>query len=393
MRFLLCTLPLILWACQVRSQAPTGNAVAARAQVDVLLTDAIAERAFPGAAIAVGTADTVLWLDGYGTFTYDNNHTPVTPHTSFDLASLTKVVATTTAAMQLYENGQLDLDAPVADLLPAFGQQGKASITVRHLLNHTSGFIPYQPFHTMGFTDREQVIDYILADTLVTAPGITSRYSDFNMITLALVIEAITGMPLDAYASQRIFAPLGMTSTGFRPITGQADTTIVPTEVDTVFRYRLVQGEVHDETAYLLGGTAGHAGLFSTAHDLARFAQMLVRDGLFDDQPFLRPETIRLFTTPVDPEEHTRALGWDTPSPEGYTSAGQHFGAASFGHTGFTGTSMWIDPEAGVFAILLTNRVYPSRANRGIFDVRPAFADLAMEAFRPAAAPAAASTE
>ncbi|SHK92237.1 glycoside hydrolase family 3 N-terminal domain-containing protein [Rhodothermus profundi] len=348
-------------------------------RIDSLLQAAIAERAFPGAAVAIGRGPAIVWLKGYGHFTYTSDQR-VTPESVFDLASLTKVVVTTTAAMQLYEAGQLDLDAPVARYLPAFGQNGKERVTIRQLLSHTAGLAPFYPFHRMGITSPEAVQQAILSDSLIYEPGTQARYSDLGMIVLGWVIERITGQSLDQYAETHIFRPLGMRHTGFRPV-GRPDTTIVPTELDTLFRHRLIQGEVHDETAWILGGVAGHAGLFSTAADLARFAYMLVNEGRINGRAFLKPETIRLFTTPVDPERAgTRALGWDTRSPEGYSSAGQFFGPRSFGHTGFTGTSIWIDPDQQLFVILLTNRVYPTRENRKHLAVRAKLADLAYQA-------------
>ena len=175
-----------------------------------------------------------------------------------------------------------------------------------------------------------------------------------------------------------------MFDTGYLRVRQGAIPNAVPTEADDYFRYRVLQGEVHDETAYVLGGTAGHAGLFSTANDLAKFAAMLANEGRVGDTQFLKPETIRHFTTKVDPfGDHTRALGWDTKSASGYSSAGSHFGPNSFGHTGFTGTSLWVDPDTGLYVILLTNRVYPTRDNRGHIPIRPAVADIAFSALRP----------
>lgn len=348
-------------------------------RVDSLLEAAIADRAFPGAAVAIGRGPAIVWLKGYGHFTYTSDQR-VTPESVFDLASLTKVVVTTTAAMQLYEAGQLDLDAPVSHYLPEFGQHGKARVTIRQLLAHTAGLAPFHPFHQMGLTTAEAVRQAILSDSLVYEPGTQSRYSDLGMIVMGWVIERITGQSLDQYAETHIFRPLGMRHTGFRPV-GRPDTSVVPTEIDTVFRHRLIQGEVHDETAWILGGVAGHAGLFSTASDLARFAYMLVNAGRIGRHPFLKSETIRRFTTPVDPARAgTRALGWDTRSPQGYSSAGRLFGPRSFGHTGFTGTSIWIDPDQQLFVILLTNRVYPSRDNQKHLAVRAQLADLAYQA-------------
>ncbi len=353
----------------------SGDSLAA---IDSLLHAAIKAEAFPGAALAIGRAGTLVKLDGYGYFTYESEQA-VTPQSQFDMASLTKVIATTTAAMQLYEQGRLDLDARVSQYLQPFGTNGKTAITIRQLLTHTSGMPPYIPFHKKGVTTREAVLDSIFAVGLDSEPGAKSRYSDFSMITLALVIEKITGQDFAAYTREHIFEPLGMHDTGFRPA-GKTDTSVVPTEVDDYFRNRLIQGEVHDETAWILGGIAGHAGLFSTAADLAKFAFMLTNGGRAGGKQFLKEETIRLFTTPVDPDNHTRALGWDTKSENGYSSAGQYFGPKSFGHTGFTGTSFWVDPDQQLFVILLTNRVYPTRNNRGLVPVRPAVADIAYKA-------------
>lgn len=351
-------------------------------QVDSLMQAAIRQRAFPGAAVAIGQGQTLALLDGYGYFTYASDRR-VTPQSLFDLASLTKVVATTTATMLLYDRGQIDLDAPLSRYLPALRESNKAALTTRQILTHSGGLRPFRPFHTQGLTTRDAVIRAIIADSLVYAPGSDTRYSDFGPILLGLAIEEITGMSLDAFTRQEIFEPLGMTNTGFRPAGGGSDPTVVPTEVDNLFRNRLVQGEVHDETAFILGGTAGHAGLFSTAEDLARFASMLVNEGRVGRTQLIQPETIRMFTTRADFDgASTRALGWDTRSVEGYSSAGTLFGPRAFGHTGFTGTSFWIDPDRKLYAILLTNRVYPTRDNSRIGPVRAALADLAYRALR-----------
>lgn len=359
----------------VAAEGTSGYQLAA---VDSLLEAGITTRVFPGAALVVGQGDRILKMQGYGHFTYESE-VRVTPQSRFDLASLTKVVATTTVAMLLYEQGRLDLDAPVVRYLPAFGQNGKQHVTIRHLLTHSAGFIPFRPFHQLGLTTRSQVIDAIMQESLQYAPGTQSRYSDFSMITLALVLEKITGQDFATFARKAVFEPLGMRQTGFRRA-GEPDPTVVPTEYDQGFRKRLIQGEVHDETAWILGGTSGHAGLFSTAEDLSRFALMMVHEGRVGDRVFLKPETIRLFTTRVSPDpEQTRALGWDTKSPEN-SSAGQYFGPRSYGHTGFTGTSIWIDPDTRLFVILLSNRVYPTRDNPRIVSLRPQLADLVYQA-------------
>ncbi|MEM1095252.1 MAG: serine hydrolase domain-containing protein [Bacteroidota bacterium] len=346
-------------------------------RVDSLMVRAIGNRAFPGAAVAIGNADSLVLMQAYGQFTYEG--APAIATTSqFDMASLTKIIATTTVTMKLLEAGQLTLDDRVADYLPAFAQNGKGNVTLFHLLSHTAGLRPFRAFHAEGVLTRAAVIDTIMAEPLRTPPGAEARYSDFSMIALALVIEEITSQPFAEVAQQLVFEPLRMTSTGFRP--NLADTRVVPTELDSAFRKRLIQGEVHDETAWLLGGTAGHAGLFSTVEDVARFTSMMVNDGRVGSTQFLQPETIRLFTTRLDAtgEKHTRALGWDTRALIGErSSAGLFLGPNSYGHTGFTGTSMWIDPDANLYVIMLSNRVYPTRRNRRYMAVRSELADIA----------------
>ena len=353
------------------------------ARVDSLLQEGVMDRAFPGAAFAVGRESTVAALDGVGHHTYDAK-TPATPSSVYDVASLTKVVALTTAAMLLYEEGELDLDAQVVEYLPDFGQEGKEEVTVRQLLSHSSGLKPYLPPEQRGDT-REAIIDTVMAEPLQYEPGTESRYSGLGIITLTHIIESITEQDFDAYAEEHIFRPLGMADTGFRPV-GEVDESVVPT-TDTTDA--LFQGTVHDPIARAMGGVSGNAGLFSTAEDLTRFAHMLVNDGAIYGEQFLEPETIDRFTSHAGVgEESTRALGWDTKDPEAdYTSAGDRFSPNSFGHTGYTGTSMWIDPDENLYAILLTNRVYPDDTDQQITDIRPRVADFAHEAMVDAPEP------
>jgi len=349
------------------------------AEIDSILSDYILAEAFPGAVLAAGTESEIIKMNGYGHYTYTSGKRML-PNSLFDLASLTKVVATTTATMLLYESGQIDIEAPVSQYLEAYNTPERQFVTVRHLLTHTSGLPAFRPFHEDEVFTRETVLDSILSTPLISEPGEEYRYSDFGMISLAYAIEEITGEPFDQWCYQNIFNPLDMTSTGFRS-TGVPDSTVVPTEVDESFRQRLIQGEVHDETAWILGGVAGHAGLFSNAIDLSKFAQMMTLRGIHNGQPFLKPETIDLFTTAVDTAFSTRALGWDTRNLNGEpSSAGQYFGPRSYGHTGFTGTSLWVDPDSKTWAILLTNRVYPTRYRYDRFiGVRGLIADAIYE--------------
>ncbi len=361
--------------------SPTVVYPDALVRMDSLIIELINAQAFPGAVVSVGKGFEIIKMTGYGAYTYRSRRRML-PESVFDLASLTKVVATTTASMLLYERGQLDIEAPVSRYLGAFNTPERQSITIRHLLTHTSGLPAWRPFYQDGIITRDAVLEEILSVELLTEPGEEYRYSDFGMISLALVIEEITGEPFDEWCTHNIFDLLGMGSTSFRS-TGEPDPDIVPTELDDYFRNRLIQGEVHDETAWTLGGVAGHAGLFSTALDLSQFARMMVQRGSHDGRVFLQARTIDLFTSVVDTSLSTRALGWDTRNlNDEPSSAGLYFGPRSYGHTGFTGTSMWIDPDSEAWVILLTNRVYPTRDEYERFrGIRGSVADAAYEAF------------
>jgi len=340
------------------------------ARMDTLLRSAMLDEAFPGAAVAVGRGDVVAKLDGHGYFTYDEKK-PVTLDAQYDLASLTKVVATTTAAMLLYEQGDLELDAAVARYLPDFAQNGKEAVTVRQLLAHSSGLKPYLGPDERG-PSREALLDTVMAQPLTYTPGTTSQYSGLNMLTLLRIVETVSGQSFRTFCRTRIFEPLGMHDTGFYEA-GNTHEWAVPTTDTTGTRF---QGTVHDPMARDMGGVSGNAGLFSTAPDLARFGYMLTHEGRIDGRQFLDPETIETFTARADMPNSTRALGWDTKSPEGYSSAGDEFSASSFGHTGYTGTSFWVDPAEDLFLILLTNRVYPDDTDEQIVQVRPRVANL-----------------
>ncbi len=340
------------------------------ARLDTLLRSAMLNEAFPGAAVAVGRGPAVVKLDGHGYYTYDQKK-PVTPDAQYDLASLTKGVATTTAVMKLYEADSLELDAPVARYLPDFAQNGKEAVTVRQLLTHSSGLKPYLGPEERGPT-RAALLDTVMAQPLTYTPGTKSRYSGLNAITLMHIVETISGQSFRTFCRTRIFEPLGMHDTGFYNA-GGTHGWVVPTTDTTGTRF---QGTVHDPMARDMGGVSGNAGLFSTAEDLARFGYMLTHEGRIDGRQFLAPETIKTFTTRADVPNSTRALGWDTKSQEGYSSAGDEFSASSFGHTGYTGTSFWVDPTEDLFFVLLTNRVYPDDTDEQISQVRSRAADV-----------------
>jgi CubicO group peptidase (beta-lactamase class C family) len=311
--------------------------------------------------LAVGDREGLIHLHPFGHLTYDADAPPVTAATIYDLASLTKVIATTTMAMILVDEGRLDLDRPVRE-----------GVTVRHLLTHSSGLPALAPFFK-EIRGRDAYVERIRAMALEYPPGSRSVYSDPGIILLGAVLEEVAGQPLDAFVRERVLEPLGMKDTMYRPPPGLLP-RIAPTEVDP-WRGRLVRGEVHDENAFAMGGIAPHAGLFGTAGDLSRFARMMLDGG----RPLVSRETIELFTRKAGIPGSDRALGWDTKSAEG-SSAGTLFSPRSFGHTGFTGTSMWIDPERQLYVILLTNRVHPTRENNLIREARPAVADAVVSA-------------
>ena len=339
------------------------------APLERYLTESVARKAFPGAVVAVGRRDTVLFERGFGALGDDDPTRPV-PTTIYDLASLTKVVGLTTVTMMLVDEHTLDLDAPVTRYVPAFTAGGD-SVTVRQLLTHSSGLAAWQPLFREVHS-REEMFARVNATPLEAPPGTRTAYSDLGAILLTEIVEHLMGQRLDTLLETRVFRPLGMHDTRFLP-PADLRPRIAPTENDP-WRLRVLRGEVHDENAAAMGGVSGHAGIFSTAADLVQFAQMLLRGG----EGLVRPETIALFTRVQNPAFSSRALGWDTPSPG--SSGGTKLSPHAFGHTGFTGTSIWIDPDQNLFIILLTNRVHPSRANELIREVRPRVADLAVEA-------------
>jgi CubicO group peptidase (beta-lactamase class C family) len=332
-------------------------------------------------------------LRGYGKLDYRAGFGPVTDSSIYDVASLTKVVATTTAAMMLIEEGKLQLDAPLGRYVPELlAAPDKRQITVRNVLLHNAGFRAFAPLWRNA-RGREEFLKAIVELPLEYPTGTRSIYSDFGPILLGLAMERLTAQPLDEFVKARIFDPLGMRETLYNPLAqtlARAGNTsavedarspffarIAPTEIDTLFRKQHMHGRVHDENAFAFGGVAGHAGLFSSARDLARFAQMLLNGGYFNGRRFLSPETISLFTRRQN-DVSSRALGWDTPSQN--SSAGEYFTANAFGHTGFTGTSMWMDPDRQLFVVLLTNRVNPTRDNQKHIPLRRALADAVNQA-------------
>jgi CubicO group peptidase (beta-lactamase class C family) len=377
-----------------------------------ILQKGIAELAFPAASIAVTHRGRLIALKTLGGFTYEPSSPTVAPSTLFDLASLTKIIATTPMAMLLYERGLLDLDAPVAAILPEFTTTAEKDprrdeVTIRMLLSHSSGLPAYEKLFLKART-RAALLHAALTMPLAADPAARAEYSDIGFIILGIALERIADESLDRFCKREIFAPLTMTNTTFNP-PANLRSQIPPTaderegmcgpdtpvqqrpkedELTSVsrrstLRNRVIQGEVQDENASVLGGVAAHAGLFSTAEDLAKFAHAL----LTVNNPTLRAETISLFTRRQPaPTGTSRALGWDTPSAP--SQSGKYFSPQSFGHLGYTGTSLWIDPARQLSVTVLTNRTWSDCSNQAIKGFRPKFHDAVIEALESAPYPA-----
>lgn len=342
-------------------------------QIDSVITSALTDGEAPGAAVAVARHGRLVHLKAYGTVAQTPGSANVTVETMYDMASLTKVVATTTLAMMLEDQGKLDLRRTVASYVPEFSAPDKANITVKMILTHTGGLEADVP-HVRTYTSRQEIFDSVNVRPLKYQPGNGMIYSDLDLIMVQTVIERIAGRPLDSLAHDWIFAPLGMTNTMFNPDTTQKN-MIAATERDSA--RGLIWGVVHDPTAWVMGGVAGHAGLFSSARDAAVFTQMLLNGGEYNGIRFVKAATVARWAAMQDPGT-SRAIGWDTPS--GTSSAGHYFSQRSFGHTGFTGTSIWIDPVKDLFVILLTNRVNETSANQKQAPLRRALADTVQQA-------------
>lgn len=340
--------------------------------LDRVLQRALQDSAFPGAYAVVGTHSGILAQAGVGHLDADDPTVP-DAKTLWDLASLTKVVGLTSGVMRLVQAGKLDIDSPVQRYLPEWTGQWKARVTVRHLLTHSSGLPAWRPLYKEA-TSPAQALALVLATPLDTVPGVRMVYSDLGAILLGQIVNRVAGVPFNVLATREAFEPLGMRETTWLPPKSKLP-RIAPTEIDP-WRQRHLRGEVHDENAFALGGISSHAGLFSTAADLARLTRMYLNHGILDGVRVLDSATIERFTARPDSPLSNRALGWEKPT--GSNSAGHRMSARAFGHTGFTGTSIWIDPGQDIFVILLTNRVNPTRENRRIGQVRIGVADAVL---------------
>jgi CubicO group peptidase (beta-lactamase class C family) len=375
------------------------------ARVDRAIDKAIASAEIPGAVIGArmpGKGEDIEYFSERGLAALQPERIPMTRQTIFDLASLTKPIATATAIMLLDDEGTIGVDDPVAKYLPSFSEREKDGVTIRHLLSHSSGLKPWRAYHEMllqrerktgevliGSLDaRELIIDRTLRSALVHEPGAAAVYGDLDFIVLGAIVEAVSNQRLDEFCRERIHGPLGMADTFFIPLErGEAalpeplKRRIAATE-NCPWRDRILWGEVHDPNTSAMGGVAGHAGLFSTVDDVMKFGRTIV-DVWHGRSDLLPRETLRKFLTRQDlPESSEWTLGWDTPTV-GNSSSGKYFSKNSVGHLGFTGTSLWIDLERELVVVLLTNRVHLV-AKKSRFALRPIVHDLIVEAFEAA---------
>jgi uncharacterized protein YbbC (DUF1343 family)/CubicO group peptidase (beta-lactamase class C family) len=365
-------------ACRLSAQhsgthpGERSNPAKGLAGIDAIMQEAVAKGNMPGGVVLIGHNGTVVYRKAFGMRSLEPTREPMTVDTIFDLASLTKCIATTTAVMQLFEAGRVRLNDPVAAYLPEFAQNGKAQITVRELMTHFSGLPPDLDL-TMPWQGRDAAFNLAMQVKPMYTPGTRFVYSDINFETLGFLVEKVTGLPLNEYASAKIFAPLGMSHTTFLPPASWLP-RIAPTQYDE--QGKMLRGVVHDPTARRMGGVAGHAGLFSTADDLAKFAQNL----LSCCPKILTREAIEKMTTPQQPATAStlRGLGWDIDSPFA-SNRGELLPVGSFGHTGFTGTSLWIDPITNTYIIILTNAVHP-RGHGSVISLRSRVATAVVEA-------------
>ena len=355
-----------------REPSAVGMSSTRLTNIDRVVQRGLDAGGYPGAAVVVGRKGFAVWSKGFGSLDWSGKSTVTAKESIYDLASLTKVVGTTTAIMLLFDQGKIDLDAPVSRYLATFSGGLKDQITVRHLLTHRAGLPAGRELWRIASTPAEARAA-VLSSPIQCTPGNCYEYSDLGADILGFVAEAVSGEPLDTFLEREVFAKLGMSDTHYRLNVADVQRT-APTEIAPPRGYPL-RGEVHDENAWALGGVAGHAGLFSTAADLSVFAQMLLDGGKYAGVRIIADSTVALFTRRAAGH---RALGWDTC--EGHLGCGQYMSERAYGHTGFTGTSLWLDPDRQMFVILLTNRVYASRARRPskvIADVRSDLADAA----------------
>lgn len=361
------------------------------AELFSMMEDGVRRGVFPGGVLIVRKGGSIVHRSAHGRPALDSSNN-VDFDTIFDVASLSKILATTGLILDLISRGLLNLESRVAEFIPGFSGDGRDQIQVVHLLEHSSGLVAHRPYfkdmparEVATVMGRDAIRRRVSTECPGTAPGAYALYSDLGFILLDWLIENVTGQALDDLFFDRIVKPLSMRNSFFidlkelaKAATARAEREFAATEY-CQWRGRMLVGEVHDENAYAMGGVSGHSGLFATADDVMRLATVWLdgwqgRAGLFD------PHWVRRFFTKANQPGSTRALGFDTPSPEG-SQAGQHFGPAAVGHLGFTGTSLWIDPDQNLIVVLMTNRVHPTRSNEAIKEFRPRLHDAVVAAF------------
>ena len=344
------------------------------ADIDASVRDGIEKGLYPGAVVVIGRRDSILYARGYGHFTWDpSSRVPDPDSTLWDIASITKVVATASVALRLVDRGKLDLDAPVHRYLPRFTGGLKNRVTVRMLLDHTSGLKSYVPLYQKARHSRQRMVNLLYAQPVLRTPGDSAEYSDLNALLLGLVVEKVSGLPLDQAARREVFTPLGMSQTMFRP-PASLRRRIVPSGM---WRGKPVPGDVNDQNAAAMGGVAGHAGVFSTGMDLARYATAWLREGDASGGRWVRAETLQSFLV-RGPRSGPRLLGWDSPEfkPDEPSVFGTLVSDASYGHTGFTGTELWVDPARDLYLVFLTNRAFDPRIRDSLKELKTVRASL-----------------
>ncbi len=362
-------------------------------RVDRAIQKAMEKGEIPGAVILARRGDALSYEGVFGAACLSPERYETRLNSIYDLASLTKVMATTPALMLLVADGKLLLDQPVVEVLPAFGERDKAEATLRHLLTHSSGLRPWRAYYedllererrlgeTLLATEagRERIVSRILRSAPVHDPGEASVYGDLGLIVLGELVAQAAGEPLDSFCQRRIYQPLGLSDTHFNPVPFRGEHARYAATEQCPWREKVLWGEVHDGNAWAMGGVAGHAGLFSTASDVLRFAEEMLAVERGESSIFQQPLAHEFFRRQEIPDGSDWALGWDTPTP-GRSTSGSYFSRRSIGHTGFTGTSLWIDLENGTIVVMLTNRVHLV-AKRSRFELRPRIHDLICEAF------------
>lgn len=357
---------------------PSLAAPQAFATADSIVQSGIRRGIYPGAVLLIGNHERVLHAQAFGRFQWNAGPAPDPDATLWDLASLTKVVGTTPAIMRLVERGKVDLDAPVVRYLPRFQGKGKDAVTVRMLLNHTSGLRSYLPFFQLART-RDSAIALLYHEPLRRPPGTLAEYSDLNFLLLGLLVEAVTGEPLETVVAREVLLPAGLTHSTYRP----ADSLRTRTAPTGRYRGHPVCCEVNDQNAVRMGGVAGHAGLFSTGADLARYARLWLNHGALDGHRVFTAAVVDSFLSPAQ-GKGDRLLGWERPDPKNRDDSayGHLLSETAYGHTGWTGTLLWIDPKQDLFLVLLTNRSYDPRVGRSIRALRSVRNDLADQVVR-----------